>query len=105
MSFYKDMEKSLLEAIEIEKGNLPTAERKGMPAITYYVPNNDSDLIDKFIELRKKENISQTKLAELTGSKQQAISRTENKEHSPSLKLFCSMVNALGYKIELVKKE
>ncbi|MCR5702338.1 MAG: helix-turn-helix domain-containing protein [Lachnospiraceae bacterium] len=76
-----------------------------MPAKTYYVPESDSDLIDRFVELRKKEKISQTKLAELTGSKQQAISRTENKEHSPSLKLFCSMVAALGYEIELVKKK
>ena len=30
-------------------------------------------------------------------------SRTENKEHSPSLKLFYSMVNALGYDLKLVK--
>ena len=51
----------------------------------------------------KEQNISQSQLAKLTGNKQQAISRMENKEHSPSLKLFYSMVNALGYELKLVK--
>lgn len=40
----------------------------------------------------------------MTGNKQQAISRAENNMHSPSLRLFCNMVNALGYEIEIVKK-
>lgn len=46
MSFFEDMEKSLLEAIEIEKGNIPLTERKGMPAPTFYVLDNDTKLID-----------------------------------------------------------
>ena len=104
MSFYEDMEKSLLEAIEIEKGNIPVTERKGMPATTYYISESDKELVDKLVEIRKKENISQKQLAEMTGNKQQAISRTEKKEHSPSLKLFCNLVNALGYELKLVKK-
>ena len=54
--------------------------------------------------LRKEQNMSQNKLAELTGNKQQAISRLEKNEHSPSLKLFYSIVNALGYDIKLVKQ-
>ena len=104
MSFYEDMEKSLLEAIEIEKGNIPVTERKGMPAPTYYISESDKELVDELVEIRKKENISQKQLAEMTGNKQQAISRTEKKEHSPSLKLFCNLVNALGYELKLVKK-
>jgi DNA-binding XRE family transcriptional regulator len=104
MGFYEDMEKSLLEAIEIEKGNLPVKERKGMPASTYYVANEDEKLIDELVEIRKKENVSQTYLAEKTGSSQQAISRLEKKMHNPSLKLFCSIVNALGYDVKLVKQ-
>jgi len=48
--------------------------------------------------------MSQRKLAELTGNKQQAISRTENKECSPYLKMFYSMVNALGYELQIVKR-
>ena len=62
------------------------------------------ELIQEVTKLRKEKNISQNKLAELTGNKQQAISRMEKNEHSPSLKLFCNMVNALGYDIKLVKQ-
>ena len=41
MGFYKDMEKSLLEAIEIEKNNIPLKERENMPAPTYYIQDDD----------------------------------------------------------------
>ena len=104
MSFFEDMEKSLLEAIEIEKGNIPIVERKGMAAPTYYVPDDENILIDQFIDIRKKENVSQSELAKRIGNKQQAVSRMENKEHSPSLKLFYSMLKALGYELQIVKK-
>lgn len=105
MGFYEDLEKSLLEAIEIEKGNVPLVQRKNMPAPTFYVWDKEKELIDELVGLRKKQNISQAQLAKLTGTKQQAISRVENKEHSPSLKLFYSMVDALGYELKIVKKE
>lgn len=105
MSFYEDMEKSLLEAIEVEKGNIPLKERKGMAAPTFYVPNDEEKIIDQFIEIREKENVTQSELAKRIGSKQQAISRLEKKEHSPSLKLFYSLVNALGYELQIVKRE
>lgn len=105
MSFFEDMEKSLLEAIEMEKGNIPVKERKGMAAPTFYVSDDDTILIDKVINIRKSENISQSELAEKTGSTQQAISRFENKMHNSSLKLFVSIVNALGYEIQFVKKK
>ena len=104
MSFYEDMEKSLLEAIEIEKCNIPLTERKGMPAPTYYISEDDKKLVEDIIEIRKKENISQAELAEMTGNSQQAISRFEKKIHSPSLKLFANIVNALGYELQIVKK-
>ena len=61
-------------------------------------------LIGEMIHLRKQENITQNKLAELTGNKQQAISRIEKKECSPSLKTFCNILNALGYELKIVKK-
>lgn len=35
MSFYKDMEKSLLEAIEMERGNVPLIQKETMPAPTF----------------------------------------------------------------------
>lgn len=100
---YESLEQSLLEAIAIKKGELPLIKREDFPTESYYVPNNDEKLIDQLTEIRKKEKISQTKLAEMLGVKQQAISRTENKENSPSLKLFCEMVCALGYNIKLEK--
>ena len=75
-----------------------------MPAPTFIASDAEEKLIDDLIALRKAQNISQSELAILTGTKQQAISRLENKEHSPSLKLFYSMVNALGYDLQIVKR-
>jgi len=105
MSFFEDMEKSLLEAIEMEKGNIPVKERQGMPAPTYYIADGDRELVDKLVELRKKENISQAKLAEMTGNSQQAISRFEKKTHNVSLKFFANLIHALGYEVQFVKRQ
>lgn len=104
MGFYEDMEKSLLEAIEMEKGNIPMTQRENMPAPTFVASDKERELIDEIVNLRKQQNISQKQLAEFTGNKQQSISRIEKKEHSPSLKLFYSMVNALGYELKIVKQ-
>lgn len=62
------------------------------------------NLIGEMIKLRKEQKITQSQLAKLTGSKQQVISRTEKHESVPSLKLFCNMLNALGYTLEIKKK-
>lgn len=62
-------------------------------------------MIGEMISLRKAEKITQSQLAAITGSKQQVISRIEKKERSPSLKIFCSMLNALGYELQIVKKQ
>ncbi len=104
MSFFDDMEKALLEAIEIEKGNIPLKERENISTKSFYIPNNEEKLIDEIVEIRVEQNISQKELAEKVGSKQQNISRLEKKEHSPSLKLFYSVVNALGYDLQIVKR-
>ena len=61
-------------------------------------------LIGEMISLRKREKITQSKLAELTGNKQQVISRIEKKENSPSLRMFCNIISALGYELQIVKK-
>ena len=105
MGFYEDIEKSLLEAIEMEKGNIPMAQKENMPAPTFVASDKEKELIDEVVNLRKEHNISQNHLAKLTGNKQQAISRIEKKENSPSLKLFYSMVNALGYDLKIVKQD
>ena len=101
--FFDETMQGLLEAVAINKGEVPLVEKKNMLAPTFVAADMEKKLIDEFIKIRKEQNISQSKLAELTGNKQQAISRTENKEHSPSLKLFYSMVNALGYDLKIVK--
>lgn len=62
-------------------------------------------LIGEMISLRKAEKITQSQLAAITGSKQQVISRIEKKESSPSLKIFCSILSALGYELQIVKKQ
>lgn len=61
-------------------------------------------LIGEMISLRKEEKMTQGELAELTGSRQQVISRIEKKENSPSLKSFCNILNALGYELKIVKR-
>lgn len=103
--FFDETMQGLLEAIEIEKGSIPLTEKEGMGAPTFYVSDSDTELIDRLVEIRKKENVSQSELAKMVGSKQQVISRLEKNEHSPSLKLFYSMVNALGYELQIVKKQ
>ena len=104
MGMYNDIEKSLLEAITMEKGNVQLSKRENMPALTLYAADKERELIDQLVKLRKEQNITQSQLAMMTGNRQQAISRTEKNEHSPSLKLFYSMASALGYELVLVKR-
>lgn len=103
-TFFEDTMQGLLEAVDMEKGNIPLEEKENMPAPTFIAAEKEKELIDEVVALRKEQNMSQNRLAELTGNKQQAISRLEKNEHSPSLKLFSSIVNALGYDIKLVKQ-
>lgn len=62
-------------------------------------------LIGEMIALRKKEKLTQAKLAELSGNKQQVISKIETKEMIPTLKMFCNILNAFGYELQIVKKK
>lgn len=101
--FFDDTMQGLLEAVAVDKGEIPLVEKKNMPARTFIAADMEKKLIDEIVQIRKEQNMSQSQLAQLTGNKQQAISRMENKEHSPSLKMFYSMVNALGYDLKLVK--
>ena len=103
--FFDDTMQGLLLAVAIDKEETPLIKKDNMPAPTFVASEMEKQLIQEVTNLRKKQNISQNKLAQLTGNKQQAISRMEKNEHSPSLKLFCKMVNALGYDIKLVKKK
>ncbi len=102
--FIDDTMQGLLQAIEIEKENIPLTERSKMPAPTFFVSSDDKELVDKLIEIRKQEIISQSELAKMTGNTQQAISRLEKKNHSPSLQTFCNILDALGYGNMIEKK-
>ena len=102
--FFEETMQGLLEAVAIEKGEISMEQKKDMPAPTFVASEKEKELIDELVSLRKEQNISQSELAKLTGNRQQAISRMENKEHSPSLKLFYSMVRALGYDLQIVKR-
>ena len=62
-------------------------------------------VLGALVELRKAKGISQVELAEMTGNKQQVISRIENRENSPTLKTLCSILDVLGYDIQFVPKD
>ena len=62
-------------------------------------------LIGEMISLRKQERMTQKELAELTGNKQQVISRIERKESIPTIRAFSRILDALGYELQIVKKK
>lgn len=76
--FFDDTMQGLLEAVAINQKQIPVKKVDGLQADTFR--------------------------AEDIESKQQSISRFEKKMHSPSLILFVKIIDALGYKMELVKK-
>lgn len=43
MGFYEDIEKSLLEAIEIKKGNIEVEKRENMPAPTFIASEKEKN--------------------------------------------------------------
>ena len=65
---------------------------------------NEYKLIQEMIRIRKEQHITQTQLAQMTGNKQQSISRIEKKLVKPSLASFCMFINALGYDLKIVNK-
>lgn len=101
--FFEDTIQGLLEAVAIEKGEIALTQKDNMPAPTFVASDKEKELIEELVRLRKENNISQSELAKLTGNKQQAISRIEKNENSPSLKLFYSMLHAMGYDLRIVK--
>lgn len=56
---FEDALQGLLEAIEMEKGNISIVERENMPAPTYYVTDAETELIyGKVIDLEQYTNDS-----------------------------------------------
>ena len=61
MGFYEDLERGLLEAIAMEKGEIPVVEKDGMPAPTFVAADMEKKLIDEIVQIRKEQNMSQRK--------------------------------------------
>lgn len=61
-------------------------------------------LIGEFIALRKQEQLTQNQIAKRTGIRQQVLSRMEKKENSPSLRMFCNVLQVMGYELQIVKR-
>ena len=88
----------IAEEVERERKNSPEFNR------AWEESREEYRLIGEMISIRKKNKMTQSKLAELTGNKQQVISRIEKKENNPSLRMFCNILNALGYELRIVKR-
>ena len=84
--------------IEKEKRNSPQFRK------AWEESREEYRLITEMISLRKKEKMTQSSLAEITGNKQQVIARIEKRENKPSLRIFCNLLNAMGYELQIVKK-
>ena len=91
-------EVSIKEMIEKEKENDLEFAKIWDESRTEY------KLLAELVKLRKEQKMTQGELAKLTGNKQQVISRIEKRENSPTLKTFCSLLNTLGYDLQIVKR-
>ena len=69
------------------------------------ISDEEFDLICKYIKLRNESNISQSELARRVGIARSTIARMERNLHSISLSTFTKLLDALGYKLEISKKE
>nr|DAW58153.1 MAG TPA: Helix-turn-helix XRE-family like protein [Caudoviricetes sp.] len=61
-------------------------------------------IIGEMTSIRRQKKITQTELAKRTGYKQQVISRIEKHDNTPSLKVLCKILDALGYELRIVEK-
>ncbi len=71
---------------------------------TWDESRSEYKLIGEMIKLRKDQKITQSQLAAITGNRQQTISRIEKHESNPSLRIFCNILSALGYELQITKK-
>ena len=69
------------------------------------ISNEEFDLICEYIKLRNKSNISQSELARRVGIARSTVARMEKNMHSMSIGNFVKLLDALGYKLEIIKKE
>ena len=93
--------------VEINVKNEIEKQRQNNPEVRKAWDESRAEykLIGEMISLRKQENITQKELAALTGNKQQVIPRIERKESIPTIRAFSNILDALGYELQIVKKE
>jgi len=60
-------------------------------------------IVLKLKEITKEQNISQNKLAELTGINQPNIARFFSLSHAPNMRTLVLIAGVLNYKLDLVK--
>ncbi len=69
------------------------------------INDEEFDLICKYIKIKYESNISQRELASRIGIAQSTIARMEKNMHSMSIGNFIKLLDALGYKLEIINKE
>ena len=69
------------------------------------INDEEFDLICEYIKIRYESNVSQRELADKIGIAQSTIARMEKNMHSMSIGNFTKLLSALGYKLEIRKKE
>ena len=69
------------------------------------INDDEFNLICKYIKLRNESNVSQAELARGVGIARSTIARMERNLHSISLSTFTKLLEALGYELEILKKE
>ena len=69
------------------------------------VNDNEFNLICRYIKLRNESNISQSELARRVGIARSTVARMERNLNSISLGNFTKLLDAMNYKLEIVKKE
>ena len=69
------------------------------------INDEEFELICEYIKIRYESNISQRELASRIGIAQSTIARMEKNMHSMSIGNFVKLLDALDYKLEIIKKE
>ena len=69
------------------------------------INDEEFDLICKYKKMRYESKLSQRELAQRIGIAQSTIARMEKNMHSMSIGNFTKLLDVLGYKLEIIKKE
>lgn len=69
------------------------------------INDDEWNLICKYVKIRYESKLSQRDLAKRIGIAQSTIARMEKNMHSMSIGNFTKLLDALGYKLEIVEKK